>query len=206
MRPVLPFTSHTQGMSLQKSPALPELVHILCCFLCGCHWSVWCTQGARAGLSWLHQSTLSEHSLPARTCGLRPHEAGRKQSTAPARRLRFLEGFSESARATTGSQTSGGSSGRARSSEAATPELPAAVSRCAELLAELPAELLARAAFRAGAHARALRGFEVHVRAKAGGGGGLNPAASRGAAFDHADVSFLQARPWITAVLNKYPN
>lgn len=81
------------------------------------------------------------------------------------------------------------------------------MSRCAELLAELPAELLARAAFRAGAHARALRGFEVHVRAKAGGGGGLNPAASRSAAFEHADVSFLQAQPldypWIEHLIPK---
>ena len=94
---------------------------------------------------------------------------------------------------------SSGSGSRGRSNEAATPELPAHVARCAELLAELPAELLARAAFRAGAHARALRGFEVHVRAKAGGCGGLNPAASRSAAFEHADVSFLQARPRVRA-------
>ncbi|KAK9842495.1 hypothetical protein WJX81_002719 [Elliptochloris bilobata] len=93
-----------------------------------------------------------------------------------------------------GSPSSGGGSSRGRSGgtgEAASPELPMPAARCAELLAALPAELLARAAFCGGAHARALRGFEVHVRAKAGGGG-LNPAALRCAPFDHADVSFLQ--------------
>ena len=196
MRPVLPFTFLTQGTLLQKSPALPKHVHILCCFLCGRPWGLWCTTGSasRAELA------ASEHivralSLPARTYGrARMKQVGSK-APATARRLRFLEGFSESARAITGTQTSGGSGSRARSGEAATPELPARVLRCAELLAELPAELLAAAAFRAGAHARALRGFEVHVRAKAGGGGGLNPAASRSAAFEHADVSFLQACP-----------
>ena len=87
--------------------------------------------------------------------------------------------------------SAGSRSSRGRSSgEAPTPELPAEAARCAELLAALPAELLARAAFRAGAHARALRGFEAHARAKSGGG--LNPAAARSAVYDHADVSFLQ--------------
>lgn len=87
---------------------------------------------------------------------------------------------------------SGRGNSRGRSSgEASAPELPAEAAACGELLGALPAELLARAAFRAGAHARALRGFEAHVRAKAGGGG-LNPAALRSAVYDHADVSFLQ--------------
>ena len=60
------------------------------------------------------------------------------------------------------------------------------------LVAAVPRDLLAAAASRAGAHARALQYYESHVRALRGGG--HNPAARRSAEFEDEEVSFLQVR------------
>jgi hypothetical protein len=84
-----------------------------------------------------------------------------------------------------------GSGARSRSSEPA-PELGEAGRHVAALLGAIPDELLARAAFACGAHARALLYFETHVRAKTGGT--LNPVAARCATYSDGDVSFFQAR------------
>ena len=51
-------------------------------------------------------------------------------------------------------------------------------------------ELLARAAFQCGAHARALLYFESHVRAKEKGT--LNPVALTSTTYEDDDVSFFQ--------------
>jgi hypothetical protein len=72
--------------------------------------------------------------------------------------------------------------------------------KVAMLLESIPVELLARAAFQCGAHARALLYFETHVRAKEKGA--LNPVALSSATYSDDDVSFFQVRqikglrPW----------
>lgn len=68
-------------------------------------------------------------------------------------------------------------------------KLPPAAAAVANLLDAIPKKLLATAAFRCGAHARALQYFETHVRAERGGG--LNPAAHADTAGDysHDEVS-----------------
>lgn len=69
-------------------------------------------------------------------------------------------------------------------------ELSLPSKRVALVLDSIPVELLARAAFQCGAHARALLYFETHVRAKESGA--LNPAAARNASYSDEDVSFFQ--------------
>lgn len=66
--------------------------------------------------------------------------------------------------------------------------------RVSTLLEGIPVELLARAAFQCGAHARALLYFETHVRAKERGA--LNPAALSSASYSDEDVSFFQVLEW----------
>ncbi|KAK9914842.1 hypothetical protein WJX75_001188 [Coccomyxa subellipsoidea] len=87
----------------------------------------------------------------------------------------------------------GGSSVGARSRSLDTggsAELSLPSKRVALLLDSIPVELLARAAFQCGAHARALLYFETHVRAK--DNGALNPAALRSASYSDEEVSFFQ--------------
>eukprot|EP00878_Enallax_costatus_P022474 GHUV01023843.1.p1 GENE.GHUV01023843.1~~GHUV01023843.1.p1 ORF type:complete len:1333 (+),score=447.74 GHUV01023843.1:514-3999(+) len=71
------------------------------------------------------------------------------------------------------------------------PQLPAFVSNVATLVNAVPIQTMAEAALRCGSYARALQFFEVHVRAKHGGG--LNPAAYNGgcSSYNYDDVSFL---------------
>ena len=71
-------------------------------------------------------------------------------------------------------------------------ELSLPSKRVALLLDSIPVELLARAAFQCGAHARALLYFETHVRAK--DNGALNPAALRSASYSDEEVSFFQVK------------
>lgn len=71
-------------------------------------------------------------------------------------------------------------------------ELSMPSKRVALLLDSIPVELLARAAFQCGAHARALLYFETHVRAK--DNGALNPAALRSASYSDEEVSFFQVK------------
>lgn len=59
-----------------------------------------------------------------------------------------------------------------------------------QLLQMTPLDLLARAAAKCGAHARALQYFESHVRTLRKGG--RNPAAQTSATYTDEDVSFLQ--------------
>ena len=62
--------------------------------------------------------------------------------------------------------------------------------RVSGLLDSVDMELLARAAFQCGAHARALLYFESHVRAKEKGT--LNPVALTSTTYEDDDVSFFQ--------------
>ncbi|KAL0029509.1 hypothetical protein WJX79_000191 [Trebouxia sp. C0005] len=59
-----------------------------------------------------------------------------------------------------------------------------------QLLASIPQDLLAQAAARCGAHARALLHYETHLRSKEGGG--LNPVAHKNIYYSDDEVSFLQ--------------
>ena len=86
-------------------------------------------------------------------------------------------------------ESGSGSGARSRSAEPMA-ELGEPGRHVAELLKAIPDELLARAAFACGAHARALLYFETHVRAKERGT--LNPVAARSATYSDGDVSFFQ--------------
>lgn len=62
--------------------------------------------------------------------------------------------------------------------------------RIEQLLGAVPLDVLAAAALRVGANARALMYYERHVRAAEGGG--LNPAALVSVQYGDEHVSFLQ--------------
>lgn len=64
--------------------------------------------------------------------------------------------------------------------------------RVSGLLDSIDMELLARAAFQCGAHARALLYFESHVRGKEKGT--LNPVALTSTTYEDDDVSFFQVK------------
>ncbi len=64
--------------------------------------------------------------------------------------------------------------------------------RVSRLLDRIDMELLSRAAFQCGAHARALLYFESHVRGKEKGT--LNPVALSSTTYEDDDVSFFQVR------------
>ena len=77
------------------------------------------------------------------------------------------------------------------SSRVSSPEdAEAATRHISDLVDGIPLDLLAHAAFRCGAHARALQYYESYVRTKRGGA--LNPAAKKSATYDDAEVTFLQ--------------
>lgn len=90
---------------------------------------------------------------------------------------------------TTTSSRSGG--GRSRGSSGQHQDAAGSpAGRVAGLLDSIDMQLLARAAFQCGAHARALLYFESHVRAKEQGT--LNPVAFSSTTYEDEDVSFFQ--------------
>lgn len=85
-----------------------------------------------------------------------------------------------------------GKSSRGRPS-AAQQDIDSTAKRISGLLDSIDMELLARAAFQCGAHARALLYFESYVRAKEQGT--LNPVALSSTTYEDGDVFFFQASP-----------
>ena len=85
-----------------------------------------------------------------------------------------------------------GKSSRGRPS-AAQQDIDSTAKRVSGLLDSIDMELLARAAFQCGAHARALLYFESYVRAKEQGT--LNPVALSSTTYEDGDVFFFQASP-----------
>lgn len=80
--------------------------------------------------------------------------------------------------------------GAKRSGSHTPEEMEAHTHAVMELIDSIPLDLLAQAAFKCGAHARALQYYESYVRAK--GGGALNPAARNSVTYADDDVDFLQ--------------